>query len=294
MTIRFAAVTGLFLCTLFAHAEWKGDFWVAEPNEIKKSGANLDTFVGSQIDFHINEPSVTDGCKWYIQFEKESKNKAEIVFKDDSRQNKEDRFEIRFLETGMVKFRLVYANMKDRKDIRQIVNYKVNVQEKPEKKAKTETGGTATADGVNADDAESAKADKPTAAADTKKDDCVWHIDYEEAKEIAEKEKKLILLLFTSSDRGGACAALDEKVLQTREFKEYAKQHLILVKLDYPQKVKQPQSLVSQNEFLKFQYHPKVFPCTFIIDYSERQRGVISGNKEDYLDIVKRIVSRSK
>ena len=63
-----------------------------------------------------------------------------------------------------------------------------------------------------------------------------WKTDFKEAKQIAEKENKEILLVFQGSDWCAPCIKLDRQVWSTKEFQQYAKEHFVLLKADFPRK----------------------------------------------------------
>ncbi|NPA46688.1 MAG: thioredoxin family protein [Chlorobi bacterium] len=64
-----------------------------------------------------------------------------------------------------------------------------------------------------------------------------WYLDYEQAKKIAIKEHKPIIILFTGSDWCPPCMALKKEVLPNPEFKKYAKD-VILVLADFPRRTR--------------------------------------------------------
>ena len=61
-----------------------------------------------------------------------------------------------------------------------------------------------------------------------------WDDDYEKAVAQAKAEKKMVLLDFTGSDWCGWCIKLDKEVFSQPEFKDYAKENLVLVEVDFP------------------------------------------------------------
>ena len=66
-----------------------------------------------------------------------------------------------------------------------------------------------------------------------------WFTDLDEAKAVAAKENKPLLVDFTGSDWCGFCIKLHAEVFDTPEFGEFAKGY-VLVELDFPNK--KPQS----------------------------------------------------
>ena len=69
-----------------------------------------------------------------------------------------------------------------------------------------------------------------------------WDDNYEKALEKAKTEKKMVLLDFTGSDWCGWCMKLDKEVFSKKEFKDYAKENLVLVELDFPRGNARPRS----------------------------------------------------
>ncbi|WP_298516862.1 thioredoxin family protein [uncultured Kordia sp.] len=63
-----------------------------------------------------------------------------------------------------------------------------------------------------------------------------WLTDFEEAKKVAKKEKKPILIYFTGSDWCPPCKMLKEDFFYTAKFKEKAKD-FVLVMADFPRRI---------------------------------------------------------
>lgn len=92
-----------------------------------------------------------------------------------------------------------------------------------------------------------------------------WETNYEAALAQAAKENKPLLLDFTGSDWCGACIALSNKVFSTKEFKDWAKNNVVLVELDFPQKPQAP-DLARQNMALQSQYGIEGFPTLVLLN----------------------------
>jgi class 3 adenylate cyclase len=60
-----------------------------------------------------------------------------------------------------------------------------------------------------------------------------WLTDFEKAKELAQREKRPVLLLFTGTEWCSVCVILEKKVLSRPEFAEFAKDRLVLVKVEF-------------------------------------------------------------
>lgn len=65
-----------------------------------------------------------------------------------------------------------------------------------------------------------------------------WQSDFEKAKGMAAKEDKIIILVFQGSDWCAPCMKLEREIWNSVEFKGYAEQHYIMVKVDFPRKKK--------------------------------------------------------
>ncbi len=100
-----------------------------------------------------------------------------------------------------------------------------------------------------------------------------WLTDYKKAAEIAKASGRIMLLDFTGSDWCGWCIKLDKEVFDKAEFKKYAKDNLILVKLDFPKRKKLPKPLQEQNAELSKKYGIKGYPTIIVLDSGEKQIG---------------------
>lgn len=104
-----------------------------------------------------------------------------------------------------------------------------------------------------------------------------WTDDYDKALEQAKKENKKVLLDFTGSDWCGWCIKLDKDVFSKKEFKDYAKQNLVLVEVDFPQGKRLPKKTKEQNEKLKDQFQVRGFPTLVLLDPEGNKLGEIVG-----------------
>ena len=73
----------------------------------------------------------------------------------------------------------------------------------------------------------------------------------------ARESGKNILLIFSGSDWCAPCAAFDEEIVSTGTFLDYASNHLILLRADFPQRNKLARALRDQYEALAEQYNPE-------------------------------------
>jgi thioredoxin-related protein len=98
-----------------------------------------------------------------------------------------------------------------------------------------------------------------------------WMTDLPAAQKKAKEEKKLVLMDFTGSDWCGWCIKLNKEVFDTREFAEYAKNNLVLVELDFPNKKKQSAELKKANQALKEKYGANGFPTIVVLNSEGKQ-----------------------
>ena len=97
-----------------------------------------------------------------------------------------------------------------------------------------------------------------------------WTTDYQRALVRARVERRNVFLFFTGSDWCGWCQRLEAEILTKPEFKTYAKQKLVLVKLDFPRQTEQSETLKKQNQALQEQYRIKGYPTVVILSPSGR------------------------
>ncbi|MBL7857273.1 MAG: thioredoxin family protein [Cyclobacteriaceae bacterium] len=96
-----------------------------------------------------------------------------------------------------------------------------------------------------------------------------WLTSIEEAKRIAQEKKQHILLNFSGSDWCAPCIKMKKEIFSQEIFTQYADQHLVLVKADFP-RLKKNQLDVAQvkhNEALAERYNSQgKFPYTLLLD----------------------------
>ena len=82
-------------------------------------------------------------------------------------------------------------------------------------------------------------------------------VNADEAFKLSQESQKPVLLIFSGSDWCAPCIRFQKTVLTSDQFKHYASDHLILLKIDFPQRKKLDSELVMQNERLADRYNPK-------------------------------------
>ena len=117
--------------------------------------------------------------------------------------------------------------------------------------------------------------------------DTLWQTNYKLALEQAAKEKKKVLLDFTGSDWCPYCVQMDKEVLNQPEFKTFAAENLILVKLDFPRRKQLPAGESEQNHRLGQQFSIEGFPTYILLDPTgkevRRQVGYLQGGPKAFI-----------
>jgi len=96
-----------------------------------------------------------------------------------------------------------------------------------------------------------------------------WHLNMQEAKAIAQKEHRHILLNFSGSDWCGPCILLRKEVFDDPAFIGFADTTLVLVNADFPRSKKNQLSKEQQqlNDHLADEYNSQgKFPLTLLLN----------------------------
>ena len=93
-----------------------------------------------------------------------------------------------------------------------------------------------------------------------------WTTDYPGAMALAKKENRKVLLFFTGSDWCGWCKQLDAEILSKSEFTDYAREKLVLVKLDFPRGIAQSEQVKAQNRYLQEKHRIGGYPTIVVLN----------------------------
>jgi protein disulfide-isomerase len=94
----------------------------------------------------------------------------------------------------------------------------------------------------------------------------VWHTTIEEAIKVAKAEDTPSLVQFSGSDWCKGGIKLNDEVLHTKEFGDYAKDHLVLVNLDFPRSIPQSDEVRNYNRTQMNKYGIRGFPTVLLMD----------------------------
>jgi thioredoxin-related protein/predicted negative regulator of RcsB-dependent stress response len=140
--------------------------------------------------------------------------------------------------------------------------------------------------------AKAATAEKKPAATDSE-----WLTNMEIAMAQAKKENKDILIDFTGSDWCGWCKKLDAEVFTKPAFKKQAPEMFVLVKLDFPQTIPQPENIKEYNRKWMEKFGVRGFPTIILTDAEGNryaQTGYQQGGAEKYIAHLKEIRAQAK
>ncbi|MGB5275173.1 MAG: thioredoxin family protein [Flavobacteriaceae bacterium] len=119
-----------------------------------------------------------------------------------------------------------------------------------------------------------------------------WQPDYALALTKAETTKKPLIVVFAGTDWCAPCIKLDREVWQSETFKEYAKDHYVLYRADFPRKKSNQlsQELILSNNLLAERFNPQGhFPLVLVIDSKEQVLGSTGYRKlppEQYISLL--------
>lgn len=95
----------------------------------------------------------------------------------------------------------------------------------------------------------------------------IWSQDYAACIKLAQEKNLPILINFTGSDWCGWCKLMDEKVFSTDEWKNWAKDNIILAYINFPNdKSLVPEKFQKRNNQLAKQFSVEGYPDFRIID----------------------------
>lgn len=104
-----------------------------------------------------------------------------------------------------------------------------------------------------------------------------WQTNFEQAKSIAVKENKNIILVFSGSDWCAPCMKLEKSIWMSEEFKAEAEKNWVTYKADFPKKKANQLApeLTEQNKVLAEKYNKGgSFPLVVLLDKNGKVLGM--------------------
>lgn len=120
-----------------------------------------------------------------------------------------------------------------------------------------------------------------------------WYSNLEKAQKVAQNENRAILVDFTGSDWCVWCKRLSKEVFTQDEFIKYAKNNLVLVKIDFPQHIEQSAATKYYNQQLAQKFGVQGFPTIFILNSNGKliaQTGYQPGGASNYVEHIKSLL----
>ncbi|MEK6767003.1 MAG: thioredoxin family protein [Planctomycetota bacterium] len=124
-----------------------------------------------------------------------------------------------------------------------------------------------------------------------------WETDFKKASSAARTSGKYILLGFSGSDWCGWCIKLEKEVFSQDAFKDFAKENLVCVLVDFPSAKKQTRELKQQNWNLATKYGIKGYPTIIILSPDGEpvgKTGYLQGGPGKYTQHLNEIIERHK
>ena len=119
-----------------------------------------------------------------------------------------------------------------------------------------------------------------------------WVDNFEKGLQQAKTEKKIALVDFTGSDWCSWCMKLDKEVFSEAKFKEYAKQNLILIEVDFPKLKPLSRPKQKKHDDLAKQYEVTGFPSVIVFDADGKKLGTLGympGGPEAFIAAIEKL-----
>lgn len=141
------------------------------------------------------------------------------------------------------------------------------------------------------------KAEEPAAAAVTEETavELNWLTNLEEGIEKAKNENKTVFVNFTGSDWCGWCIKLKAEVFSKKEFIDYANSSLVMVELDFPQRIEQTQEVKDYNRKTLEKFGVRGFPTILLINGEGKEigrTGYQQGGPLAYIEHLKSFINK--
>ena len=122
-----------------------------------------------------------------------------------------------------------------------------------------------------------------------------WLTNLETAVGKANENGKTVFVNFTGSDWCGWCIKLKSEVFNHKEFADYAEKNLILVELDFPQRIEQTEETKEYNKTVAQKFGVRGFPTIVLVNGSGSEigrTGYMEGGPVAYVEHLKGFIGR--
>lgn len=134
-------------------------------------------------------------------------------------------------------------------------------------------------------------------APDDSPDRLVWREDFAAARAQAELEGRAMLLNFTGSDWCVWCFKLRDEVFLQAPFIAFAKESLMLVEVDFPQKKPQSAELIAQNRALDERFDVSGYPTIVVLNSRGAEigrLGYMEGGAKTFVRALRRLIAAAE
>lgn len=124
-----------------------------------------------------------------------------------------------------------------------------------------------------------------------------WESDFKKASARAKAEGKYMLIDFSGSDWCGWCIKLDKEVFSQQVFKDYAKDHLVLLLVDWPQRTPDSKEVQARSRPLMEKFGIDSFPTVILLDPNGEpvdKTGYRPGGAEAYIEYIGKVIAPAK
>jgi thioredoxin-related protein len=109
----------------------------------------------------------------------------------------------------------------------------------------------------------------------------------EDAFRLSVENNQPVLLIFSGSDWCAPCIRFEKKILADALFQDFAKQNLVVLNADFPQRKAMAASLQKQNDSLAEKYNPNgLFPHLVLIYPQTGKNIILSYSKESSTEFI--------
>lgn len=123
-----------------------------------------------------------------------------------------------------------------------------------------------------------------------------WLTDIEAALSLSDESGKPILAQFTGSDWCGWCKKMDAEVFGTAQFRNWARDHVVLLEVDFPRRKHQTPMERERNQQLQDRFRVSGYPTVVFMTTDKKELGRVASYKpiEAFLEKAREILEKQK
>ena len=120
-----------------------------------------------------------------------------------------------------------------------------------------------------------------------------WLIDSDEAQDLARTEERPVFMVFVGSDWCVWSGRMEDEILSTQQFAEYALENLVLLKVDFPKSMELPEARMKKSRELRKKYRISGYPTVVVTDSDGNVLGKLAymnGGPEPFLGALTKLI----